>query len=457
MSSSAFNSALSALVAHRTAVELRAGNVANAQTDAYKSFEARLSALMGAPGPNGRVAGGGVAATSAPSAGRSGAVFATASATSIAATGSGWLPVRTAPGASEQLYTRRGDFAPDENGYLRNGAGHVLFARRVGEGGAPVPVRIDRASLPARASSSAVYAANLPANAPPGTVVDGGTLSIVDAQGIVRAFAVTWSNRTTPGGVLPGVPAGPATGSVAIPASAPGTVPQWRAVLTAPAGSANGTESLALDFTFGTGAGVNAGLPIAIAVQSTDAATLAGAVAGGRVTLGYAAPGLASAPVQSVDVEFGAPSPTPGAASLLGVAGGTTAFAAAGVSVARAGADGDPAGDFVGAAIDDSGRIQALYSNGRRVAQYDVALAHFAAPGALIARDGAAFAASAAAGEARLSAAGGGALSANAREGANVDLGVEMVRTLTAQRAYQAGARLVATADEMLAELTRKR
>jgi flagellar hook protein FlgE len=314
-----------------------------------------------------------VSATPALTAAVQGTILQSASATSIAVTGSGFLPVReTASGAGETLYTRRGDFSPDGDGFLRNGAGQVLYARAVGGAGPLVPVRIDRSDVPAVATSNARYAANLPANAPPGTVVNGGSIAIVDAQGISRSFDIVWHNRTTAGGTLPGVPAGPATGTLAIPASAAGTVPQWRAVLTARTGSANGAESLALDFSFGTSAGVDAGLPVAVGVQSTDPATLSAAVAGGRVTLGYAAPAASPAPLQTVAVEFGAPAPAAGAPSLLGAPGGMTSFGAASISISQAAADGSAAARFAGAGIDANGQVYTAYSDGRRVATYQV-------------------------------------------------------------------------------------
>ncbi len=452
MSSSALNSALSALIANREAASAHANNVANVQTGGYKAIEARLSGYVA------QGATGGVIASPVLSAGVQGAILQSAGAASIALTGSGWLPVQdSASGNGETLYTRRGDFAPDADGFMRNGAGKVLYARAVGGTGPLVPVQIDRASLPALPTANASYAANLPASAPPGSVVNGGTISITDAQGNAQSFTVTWYNRTAAGGTLPGVPAGAATGTAAIPASAAGTVPQWRAVLTAATGSANGTESLALDFAFGTTAGVDAGLPVSINVQSTDPASLSAATGGGRVTLGYAAPGATAAPLQSIAVEFGAPAPAAGAPSLLGAPGGLTAFGASGISIARISADGYSSAAFVGAGIDGGGQVYATYANGRQVAQYQLVLANFANANALSPLDGEAFRAGNEAGSAVLGAAGQGSLAGNALENSNVDLGVEITRTLVAQRAYSASARLVATSDEMLQELMKLR
>ncbi len=457
MSTPALNSALSALIANREAAGAHANNVANAQTGGYKAVEARLTGYVA------QGATGGVVASPVLSGAVQGAILQSAGAASIAVTGSGWLPVQDgASGGGETLYTRRGDFAPDADGFMRNGAGKVLYARAVtfgtGVGAGPlVPVRIDRASLAAQPTANANYAANLPASAPPGTVVDGGTISITDAQGNARSFAVTWYNRTTAGGTLPGVPAGASTGTTAIAPSAAGAVPQWRAVLTAATGSANGAESLALDFSFGTTAGTDAGLPVGVNVQSTDPATLSAATSGGRVTLGYAAPGASPAPLQTIAVEFGAPASAAGSPSLLGAPGGLTAFGASAISISRISADGTPSAAFVGAGIDGDGQVHASYANGRRVAQYQLVLANFADANALSPLDGEAFRAGTQAGSAVLGPAGQGSLAGNALESSNVDLGVEITRTLVAQRAYSASARLVATSDQMLQELMKLR
>lgn len=451
MSSSALGSALSALFANRTAIDYRAANVANAQTDGYKAVEARLSSYVAGGGT------GGVLATPALSSATQGTILQSAAATSFAVTGSGFLPVQDGTtGGGETLYTRRADFAPDEDGFLRNGAGKVLYALPAGGGGPLVPARINRADIPAQPTSNAAYAANLPANAPAGSVVNGGTVTITDAQGQARSFAITWYNRSAPGGTLPGVAAGPASGTAGIPASAAGTVPQWRAVLTAQTGSANGAESLALDFSFGTTVGVDAGLPVSVNVQSTNAATLSAATSGGRVTLGYAAPGAAPAPLQQIAVEFGAPA-AGGGPSQLGAPGGLTSFGAPGISISKASADGYPAGSFAGAGIDANGQVYAAYTNGQRVAQYQVAVANFTNSGGLLAADGEAFRAASAAGVPIVAAAAGGDVAPGALEGSNVDLGTEITRSLVAQRAYSASARLVATSDEMLKELMRVR
>jgi flagellar hook protein FlgE len=452
MSTPALNSALSALVANRDSAAAHANNVANAATGGYKAVEARLTSYV-AQGST-----GGVIASPVLSSAMQGAILQSAGAASIAVTGSGWLPVQdSASGSGETLYTRRGDFAPDADGFMRNGAGKVLYARAVGGAGSLVPVQIDRASLAAQPTANASYAANLPASAPPGTVVNGGTISITDAQGNAQSFTVTWYNRTTVGGTLPGVPAGAATGTAAIPASAAGSVPQWRAVLTAATGSANGAESLALDFSFGTTAGVDAGLPVSVNVQSTNPATLSGATSGGRVTLGYAAPGASAAPLQTIAVEFGAPAPSAGSPSLLGIPGGLTAFGASAISISRISADGYASAAFTGAGIDGGGQVYASYANGQRVAQYQLVLANFANANALSPLDGEAFRAGTQAGSAVLGVAGQGMLAGNALENSNVDLGVEITRTLVAQRAYSASARLVATSDQMLQELMKLR
>ena len=218
-----------------------------------------------------------------------GTIIQDASPTSIAIAGAGWLPVEDGAtnasgfsGNNIRQFTRRGDFSLDQNSYMVNGAGKYLFARSVPRPttavpnpqpnqGSLVPVQINTSQLPALATANATYAANIPSNAVAGTTFNGGTITITDANGAAQPVSVTWYNRTTAGGTLPGVAASTTTGTNAIAASAAATVPQWRAVLTVPTSSPNNYESIALDFSFGTTT-TTAGLLTGITVAGTDRA-----------------------------------------------------------------------------------------------------------------------------------------------------------------------------------------
>ncbi|MFM7344993.1 MAG: flagellar hook-basal body complex protein [Tagaea sp.] len=480
MATVAMNSAISGLNAFQTAINYISDNVANSQTIGFKRIDSNFSSYVSASSARFFNPGG---ATNRPDFVNSlqGTIIQDASPTSIAIAGNGWLPVEDGASSSAgftgnniRQFTRRGDFTLDQNSYMVNGAGKYLFARSVPRPttatpnpapnqGALVPVQINTSQLPALATTNAAYAANIPSNAVAGTTFNGGTITITDANGAAQPVSVTWYNRTTTGGTLPGVAAGTATGTAAIAASGAGTTPQWRAVLTVPTGSANGNESIAIDFTFGTTtatAGLLQSMTVAGATNAATFTTTTPAVGGtnnttGRIVLSHVAPGLA-APAQAINLEFGAPSTTAGNASTIGVAGGTTHFGGTSISLSNMTADGYSAGSYNGLSIDTNGNIYSTYTNCQRLRQYQMALGTFNNADGLLRQNGESFLDTPGAGfigyQAALTSQAGG-INPNALENSNTDIGQEFTKMIVAQRSYSANARMITTADEMLQEV----
>lgn len=117
--------------------------------------------------------------------------------------------------------------------------------------------------------------------------------------------------------------------------------------------------------------------------------------------------------------------------------------------------NGYGAGSKDSVSIADDGTINVKYSNGQTQAVGRVALATFSNTQGLQREGSALYSASAASGEALIDSAsegGRGAISGFATEASNVDLGNELVTLIAYQRAFQANARTVSTADEMLQE-----
>lgn len=479
MATVAMNSAISGLNAFQTAINYISDNVANSATIGFKRIDANFSSYVSASSSRFFNPGG---ATATPKFVNSlgGPIIQDASPTSIAVTGSGWLPVQdgftSASGLSTngvRQFTRRGDFTLDQNNYFVNGAGKYLYARSVPrpttatpnpqpDQGPLVPVQINKDQMPALASTLANYAANIPSNAAAGTVYNGGTITITDANGNSQPMTVTWYNRSALDGTgtLPGVAAGASTGTNAIAASAAGTAPQWRAVLSVPTSSGNGTESIALDFSFGTTTTTAGQLTgITVAGNTSPAGQFGATVTAGtgQVVLSYSAPGLAAAPAQTINAEFGAPNGTAGQPSQLNVAGaGTSQYGGTSISLSTATANGYSAGTYTGTGIDGAGNIYSTYSNGQRLVQYQIALATFNDPNGLVRQNGEAFLDSPEAGFVGYQAPGtgsAGGISSNALENSNVDIGAEFTKMIVAQRSYSANARMITTADEMLQEV----
>jgi flagellar hook protein FlgE len=468
------NSAISGLNSFQTAINYISDNVANSQTTGFKRIDANFSSFVSTSSQR-FFNPGGVTARPTFVNDLQGTIIQNASPTAIAVAGAGWLPVQDGTtsaggftGNSITQFTRRGDFSLDQNSFMVNGAGKFLFARSVPRPTAAVPnptpnqgplvaVQINQSQLPAFATTRAVYAANIPANAAVNTTYNGGTVTLTDGNGAAQPMSVTWYNRTTAGGVLPALAAGATTGTAGVAASGAATSPQWRAVLTVPTTSTQ-NESVVLDFAFGTQVGVDAGLLTGITVAgSTLAGTFTGVVTAGtgRVVLTYTAPGLTTA--QTINLDFGTPNATsPTTASTLSTAGGTSQFGGTSISISNISADGYAAGTFNGVGIDTSGNVYTTYTNGQRLVQYQIALGTFNNPKGLVRQNGEAFLDDPAAGFIGFNASqqgGAGGINPNSLENSNVDIGAEFTKMIVAQRSYSANARMITTSDEMLQEV----
>lgn len=125
-------------------------------------------------------------------------------------------------------------------------------------------------------------------------------------------------------------------------------------------------------------------------------------------------------------------------------------------TVALRSQDGYATGSLESFSIDGNGVITGLYSNGRTQTIGQVALALFTNPGGLMKAGSNLYAESSNSGPAAVGAAGTGgrgSLTAGALEMSNVDLAQEFTNMITAQRGFQANARVITTSDELLQEL----
>jgi flagellar hook protein FlgE len=125
-------------------------------------------------------------------------------------------------------------------------------------------------------------------------------------------------------------------------------------------------------------------------------------------------------------------------------------------------ATGAPATAAPGAAvkswsIDSSGKITVILDDNTQFVRGQVLLQNYSNPGALIKQGANLYSASSAAGPLAKPTAPGangtGAIQSGALEASNVDLTAEMVDLITAQRAFQANARVITTSDEILQEV----
>ncbi|MEO5806902.1 flagellar hook-basal body complex protein [Devosia sp.] len=119
------------------------------------------------------------------------------------------------------------------------------------------------------------------------------------------------------------------------------------------------------------------------------------------------------------------------------------------VNVSTVNQTGYGAGEFVSVAINDSGRVVATYSNGKRIDVAQVVTAQFNAVNQLKRMDGGLYATTSESGEAILDTSGSGIIG-GALEASNTDISDEFTKLIVTQQAYSAGTKIVTAANDML-------
>jgi flagellar hook protein FlgE len=176
----AMTTAVSGLRSQAYALENISGNIANSQTTGFKRVETSFVDLIPEL-PYRRELAGSVSTYSRLTNTIQGDLQSTGVSTHMAINGEGFFIVQERTGYNNNrptfggidLYTRRGDFTVDRDGYLVNGAGFYLRGSSIdpitGElrGGGSGIIQISSDPLPARPTTQIEYTANLPSA--PGT------------------------------------------------------------------------------------------------------------------------------------------------------------------------------------------------------------------------------------------------------------------------------------------------
>ncbi|MCK5010469.1 MAG: flagellar hook-basal body complex protein, partial [Deltaproteobacteria bacterium] len=118
--------------------------------------------------------------------------------------------------------------------------------------------------------------------------------------------------------------------------------------------------------------------------------------------------------------------------------------------------DGYAPGSVQNVSVDQDGQIIGLFTNGQTRTLGQVLLADFISPWGLTKMGRSLYAESASSGQPTVGepgTGGRGQISPNSLEMSNVDMASEFVTMITAQRAYQANARVITSSNEMLSEL----
>lgn len=449
----AMTNAVGGLQAQSFALENISGNIANSQTTGFKRVDTSFADMVASSSAK-RQSSGGVVALSRQTNNVQGDIQTAGVDTYMAIKGDGYFVVQKPSGFPDgnptfvgvDLYTRRGDFELDKNGYLVNGSGYYLKALRVDPttgntvGSVPEVLQFTNDFLPSQTTTIINYRANLaslPRNqaytsAPdtPGSelIVPGaysGTDPLISGDGTVEGADVsTFLEQSVAGGAVTVYDALGNEVNVQL---------RWAKTDSAATG---GTDKWELFYQTNSNPG------------SSDVAW----VNVGQV-YEFNASGILDPNIPAVTIDdLTVNGVVIGDVILSHGNSGVTQFADAN-GVAKVNLitqNGYAAGELQSIAVNDKGRIVASYSNGRSLDIAEIPLASFLGDNALKRLDGGAFEATSESGPAIYGASG--QIVGKSLEGSNTDIADEFTKLIVTQQAYAANTRIVTTADQMLQE-----
>jgi flagellar hook protein FlgE len=406
----ALNSAVSALKAQSSAIAMVSDNLANSGTYGYKTTHASFASLVTAASSSTSYSSGGVIARAVSNITEQGLITDSATTTNMAVSGNGFFPVTATTSGGATYYTRNGEFAPDDTGYLVNNGYYLLgwptdAAGNVvgGTSAALEPININRISSTVSATTQATIKANLPAEADSGASFTS-TMKIYDSLGTAHSSVITWTK--TAENTWTAAFANPTTGSS-----------------TAASGTIGGSPITVTFNDDGTLASTSPSpAEITVSGWSTGAAN-------STITLDLGEDGGADGLTQ---YDSGLDTPE--------------------VDLDSINQDGMAYGKLSSISIDDDGTVVGTYSNGQEVSLYKVPVATFANANGLSAMDGGIYSATGNSGDAVLHEAGtggAGTVEGSSLEASKTDTGEEFTNMIAAQQAYSAASQIISAVDEM--------
>ncbi|HTU65520.1 MAG TPA: flagellar hook protein FlgE [Steroidobacteraceae bacterium] len=395
-----FRIALSGLNAAQSDLNVTAHNIANTSTNGFKGSRTEFADLFAVSlqGVSSNQSGNGVRVAAVTQQFAQGNIEFTDSNLDLAVSGQGMF-ILSDQGAL--AYTRAGAFQMNRDGYVVNSSGQrlqtypPLAAGGFNTGGLG-DLRLTTTASPPSATSNVEYVMNLPGNA-------------------------------------------------AVPATTPFNA--------ADPNTFNQATSLTLFDSLGaTHTGTLYFVKTATANQWDTRLFIDGTAVGGAQQLQYSNTGLLQTPVGG-NLTFPTFTPTTGAAPMnvtLDMSNTTQygdTFAVNSVSQ-----DGYTTGRLIGIDIDETGVVQARFTNGVSNPLGQIAIANFSNVQGLQQLGNTQWAETFASGQALRGQAGNsgfGLVQSGALEGANVDVTEQLVQMITAQRNFQANAQMISTADQI--------
>jgi flagellar hook protein FlgE len=451
--------AVSGLRAQSYSLENISGNIANSQTTGFKRVDTNFVDLIPEMAARQEKAGS-VGAYSRLTNTLQGDLQPTGVPTNMALNGEGFFVVQKRSGyvnnqplfEGSDLYTRRGDFTVDKDGYLVNGAGDYLKGTSIdpvtGEvvGSGNGIIRLSNTPIEGRPTSEIVYSATLPTKPATSAATPdraNSELLVIPAAGADPGLNPFQNDpRSTGDGFVRGddqtifVNRSISGGSITIynDAGSPLDV-QLRWAKTSNTAGAETWELYYLANSGATGAD-----------PAWRSLGQAGFDASGRQTSGTTLTLPATATVNGVAV-----------GGAVDIAFGTTGLRQYSSSTGYMTAntlqqDGYPPGTLESIGVTSDGRISGSYSNGRVLPLATVSVAQFNADNALKRLDGGAYAQTLESGS-PLMGMNGSAIIGGTVEQSNTDIAEEFSKMIVTQQAYSANTRVVTTSQQMLQDV----
>ena len=433
----ALTTAVSGLQAQSFALQNISGNISNSQTVGYKETDTEFQDLV-SNAALGQETSGGVFASSTASNTVQGTIQNETSPTDMAVDGDGYFvvaqPSNTSGSQSTfsgvQDYTRRGDFTLNDDGYLVNGAGYYLMGTPLNPGtgapttSSPTVLQFNNSFLPAQATTSIDYQANLPSSPSSSafTAPTGYSVNPLTTGTVVGTDASTFTSQSLDGGSVTAYDSDGNAVNVQLRWAQTSTSPSTWQLFYQTNPTATGTQvawqSAGTSFVFNSSGALTSPTTGSIAISNLTV----GGDNIGNVALSYGTGGLTQYANSTGDV------------SVTGIT-----------------QNGFAAGEMESLSVDSQGQIEGSFSNGQTVALANVTLATFNGEDSLQQLDGEAFAATPESGNPLYSATG--KVVGSSLESSNVDIATQFSQLIVAQQAYSANAKVMTTADQMIQSL----
>jgi len=439
-----FQQGLSGLNAASKDLDVVGNNVANAGTIGFKQSQAQFADVYASSlgGAGGLQIGIGAKVGAVAQQFSQGNISVTNSPLDLAVNGKGFFRVSQ---SGSITYTRNGQFQTNKDGYIVDSSGRFLTGfgtadvvdpatgqiKTIPNSGIELELRVDPTPDTAAATTEAGVALNLDAGSSAPSVAlfnyqnplsysFSTSAQIYDSLGNARPMALYFVKTAVPG-------------EWDMHASVAGTDPN-NVNLGAGAG-------LPVKVNFTTSGALTSVNGVAAATATTVTMDLTGGAFGANTGIVGATNGATATQALTLD--------------LIGSAQFAGSFSVNSLSV-----DGNAPGSLTGYSFGSDGALLARYSNGNSRTLGFLRLENFAAPQGLLPQGDNQWAISPNAGSAIPGTPGTGSfglLQSASLEDSNVDLTAELVRMITAQRAYQANAQTIKTQDQVLQTLVNLR